>query len=66
MTSCAKALTLWSERGGVADPNAEEQVALIGMIPPIQKLDSALNNLAAVSYLVCLNNLAAVSYSLIF
>jgi len=47
VTSCAKALQLWAEKNDGKDANGEEHVSLIGMIPPIQKMDSALNNLAA-------------------
>mmetsp|Transcript_1416 Transcript_1416/g.3315 ORF Transcript_1416/g.3315 Transcript_1416/m.3315 type:complete len:258 (-) Transcript_1416:410-1183(-) len=45
MTSCAKALQLWSEKNEGANPEEAEAVALLCLIPPINKMDSSLNAL---------------------
>ncbi|CAD7952761.1 unnamed protein product [Amoebophrya sp. A25] len=51
MTSCAKALQQWSEKNDAANPEEAEQIALLCLIPPINKMDSSLNALVNVKYL---------------
>lgn len=51
MTTCAKALALWGEKNDGASPEEATEVALLALIPPIQKLDAALNGLVNVKKL---------------
>jgi len=50
-TACSKAIALWQEKNEGADPAEATEVALLALIPPIQKLDSALNSLVNVKKL---------------
>lgn len=45
MTSCQKALQLWSEKNGGANAEEATEVALLCLTPPITKMDSSLNAL---------------------
>ena len=51
MTSCAKALQIWSEKNDAANPEEAEQVQLLAFMPPITKMDSSLNSLVNVKKL---------------
>lgn len=51
MTTCQKALALWSEKNDGANAEEASEVALLAMIPPIQKLDANLNALVNVKKL---------------
>lgn len=51
MTTCQKALAIWSEKNDGAAPEEATEVALLAMIPPIQKLDANLNALVNVKKL---------------
>lgn len=46
-TTCAKAIQLWSERNDGAVAEEAEAVLLLCLNPPIEKMDSSLNNLVA-------------------
>ncbi|EER05555.1 leucine-rich-repeat protein 7, putative [Perkinsus marinus ATCC 50983] len=50
-TTCAKALQLWQEKHEDANPEEAEVIKLMCLIPPIEKLDSALNTLVNVKHL---------------
>ena len=45
MTSCAKALATWSEKNEGAVAEQATFVDLLAFIPPINKMDAALNGL---------------------
>jgi len=44
-TNCQKAIALWSEKSEGAVPEEAEEVKLLCMSPPIEKMDSSLNQL---------------------
>jgi len=46
-TNCQKAIQLWSERNGGENPEEAEVVKLLCLSPPIEKMDSSLNQLVA-------------------
>jgi dynein light chain 1 len=50
-TNCNKALQLWAEKNDNASLEEAEVVKLLCMSPPIEKMDSTLNQLAAVKHL---------------
>jgi dynein light chain 1 len=56
MTNCQKAIQLWSEKNEGAAPDEAEVVKLICLIPPINKMDSSLNQLVNVKHLALSTN----------
>jgi len=50
-TNCQKAIQLWSEKNEGANPEEAEVVKLLCMSPPIEKMDSSLNQLVNVKKL---------------
>eukprot|EP00438_Fugacium_kawagutii_P006761 Skav228093 [mRNA] locus=scaffold784:36870:37451:+ [translate_table: standard] len=50
-TNCQKAIQLWSEKNAGANPEEADVVKLLCMSPPIEKMDSSLNQLVNVRHL---------------
>ncbi|CAJ1409475.1 unnamed protein product [Effrenium voratum] len=50
-TNCQKAIQLWSEKNAGGNPEEAEVVKLLCMSPPIEKMDSSLNQLVNVRHL---------------
>lgn len=50
-TSCAKAISIWSEKNEGAVPEEATVIKLLCMTPPIEKMDSSLNTLVNVNKL---------------
>ena len=50
-TSCAKAIQLWEEKNEGKTAAEAEAVKLMCMIPPVDKMDNALNSLAVCKHL---------------
>eukprot|EP00931_Biecheleriopsis_adriatica_P073215 TRINITY_DN47545_c0_g1_i1.p1 TRINITY_DN47545_c0_g1~~TRINITY_DN47545_c0_g1_i1.p1 ORF type:complete len:192 (+),score=61.22 TRINITY_DN47545_c0_g1_i1:75-650(+) len=55
-TSCPKAIALWSEKNEGANPEEAEVVKLLCLSPPIEKMDSSLNQLVNVKHLALSTN----------
>lgn len=50
-TNCQKAIQIWSEKNDNANPEEAEVVKLLCMSPPVEKMDSSLNQLVNVRHL---------------
>lgn len=50
-TNCQKAIQIWSEKQDGANPEEAEKIQLLCMSPPIEKMDTALNQLVSVKHL---------------
>jgi dynein light chain 1 len=50
-TTCQKAIQTWSEKNPNTPPEEAQTVKLMCMIPPIERLDNALNSLTSVRHL---------------
>mmetsp|Transcript_18176 Transcript_18176/g.42270 ORF Transcript_18176/g.42270 Transcript_18176/m.42270 type:complete len:193 (-) Transcript_18176:128-706(-) len=63
-TNCQKAIQLWSEKNEGANPEEAEVVKLICLSPPIEKMDSSLNQLVNVRHLSlgtnCISNMISL------
>mmetsp|Transcript_62705 Transcript_62705/g.149599 ORF Transcript_62705/g.149599 Transcript_62705/m.149599 type:complete len:194 (+) Transcript_62705:87-668(+) len=63
-TNCQKAIQLWSEKNDGANPEEAEVVKLICLSPPIEKMDSSLNQLVNVRHLSlgtnCISNMISL------
>lgn len=55
-TNCQKAIQLWSEKSEGANPEEAEVVKLLCLSPPIEKMDSSLNQLVNVRHLALSTN----------
>jgi len=55
-TNCQKAIQLWSEKNEGANPEEAAVVKLLCLSPPIEKLDSSLNQLVNVRHLALSTN----------
>jgi dynein light chain 1 len=55
-TNCQKAIQLWSEKNDNANPEEAETVKLLCLSPPIEKMDSSLNQLVNVKHLALSTN----------
>jgi len=55
-TNCQKAIQLWSEKNDAANPEEAEVVKLLSLSPPIEKMDSSLNQLVNVKHLALSTN----------
>mmetsp|Transcript_47009 Transcript_47009/g.100603 ORF Transcript_47009/g.100603 Transcript_47009/m.100603 type:complete len:194 (+) Transcript_47009:80-661(+) len=55
-TNCQKAIQIWSEKNENANPEEAEVVKLLCLSPPIEKMDSSLNQLVCVKHLALSTN----------
>jgi len=55
-TNCQKAIQIWSEKNDGANPEEAEVVKLLCLSPPIEKMDSSLNQLVNVRHLALSTN----------
>ncbi|CAK0824064.1 unnamed protein product [Prorocentrum cordatum] len=55
-TNCQKAIQIWSEKNEGANPEEAEVVKLLCLSPPIEKMDSSLNQLVNVRHLALSTN----------
>mmetsp|Transcript_131539 Transcript_131539/g.380497 ORF Transcript_131539/g.380497 Transcript_131539/m.380497 type:complete len:195 (+) Transcript_131539:103-687(+) len=50
-TTCQKAIQIWAEKNDNANPEEAKVIKLLCMCPPIEKMDSSLNQLVSVEHL---------------
>jgi dynein light chain 1 len=55
-TNCQKAIQIWSEKNEGANPEEADVVKLLCLSPPIEKMDSSLNQLVNVRHLALSTN----------